>query len=112
MRDKEIDCRSLAEQMLGLQNSGCHNINFVSPSHFVPQMVRAVLEAVPLGLKLPLVYNTGGYDSVETLKVLDGIIDIYLPDFSRGSERPGCPRLAGRLEPSFECWASVHLLPA
>jgi putative pyruvate formate lyase activating enzyme len=67
--------------MVYLQNvCGCHNINFVSPSHFVPQMVRAVLEAVPLGLKIPLVYNTGGYDSVDTLKLLDGIIDIYLPD--------------------------------
>jgi len=81
LRGQEADCQALAQQLLYLQDVlGCHNINFVSPSHFVPQMVRAVLEAVPLGLKLPLVYNTGGYDSVDTLKLLDGIIDIYLPD--------------------------------
>jgi putative pyruvate formate lyase activating enzyme len=78
---KQIDCQSLADELLHLQNElGCHNINFVSPSHFVPQLVRAVLEAVPLGLRVPLVYNSGGYDSVATLKELDGIIDIYLPD--------------------------------
>jgi putative pyruvate formate lyase activating enzyme len=81
LRGYETDCKSLAERMLYLQDVyGCHNINFVSPSHFVPQMVRAILEAVSLGLKVPLVYNTGGYDSVETLSLLGGIIDIYLPD--------------------------------
>jgi putative pyruvate formate lyase activating enzyme len=81
LRGQETDCQALAQQLLYLQDVlGCHNINFVSPSHFVPQMVRAVLEAVPLGLKLPLVYNTGGYDSIDTLKLLDGVIDIYLPD--------------------------------
>ncbi|MCD6453441.1 MAG: radical SAM protein [Dehalococcoidales bacterium] len=78
---KEMDCHTLAEKMLYLQDElGCHNINFVSPSHFVPQMVRAVSEAVPMGLHLPLIYNTGGYDSLASLKELDGIIDIYLPD--------------------------------
>jgi putative pyruvate formate lyase activating enzyme len=67
--------------MLYLQDElGCHNINFVSPAHFVPQLVRAVLEAVPLGLRVPLVYNTSGYDSIASLKELDGIISIYLPD--------------------------------
>jgi putative pyruvate formate lyase activating enzyme len=76
-----MDYHTLAQMLLYLQDAlGCHNINFVSPSHFVPQMVRVVLEAVPLGLHLPLVYNTGGYDSVETIKMLDSIIDIYLPD--------------------------------
>ncbi|HEX9897307.1 MAG TPA: radical SAM protein [Dehalococcoidales bacterium] len=81
LRGQETDYESLAQQLLYLQDVlGCHNINFVSPSHFVPQMVRAVLEAVPLGLRLPLVYNTSGYDSVSTLKLLDGVIDIYLPD--------------------------------
>jgi putative pyruvate formate lyase activating enzyme len=77
----ETDCQTLAARMLYLQNEpGCHNINLVSPSHFVPQIVRAVLEAVPRGLHLPLVYNTGGYDSLETIKTLEGIVDIYLPD--------------------------------
>jgi len=85
---REIDFRSLAERMLYLQDElGCHNINLVSPSHFVPQIVRALLEAVPLGLRLPLVYNSSGYDSVSTLRALDGIIDIYLPDLRYASDR-------------------------
>jgi putative pyruvate formate lyase activating enzyme len=84
---KELDCHTLAENMLYLQDElGCHNINFVSPSHFVPQLIRAVLEAVPMGLKLPLVYNTNGYDSIATLKELEGIISIYLPDLRYASD--------------------------
>jgi putative pyruvate formate lyase activating enzyme len=84
----EISFSGLAEKMLYLQDElGCHNINFVSPSHFVPQLVRAVLEAVPLGLKVPLVYNSSGYDSVETLRVLDGIISVYLPDLRYASDK-------------------------
>ena len=78
---KEMNAKELARQLIYLQDElHCHNINFVSPSHFVPQLVRAVLEAIPLGLRIPLVYNTGGYDSLVTLKLLEGIIDIYLPD--------------------------------
>ncbi|MFC1899314.1 radical SAM protein [Chloroflexota bacterium] len=80
-RANETDCSTLAKHMLYLQNElCCHNINLVSPTHFVPLIVRAVLEAASLGLKIPLVYNTNGYDSALTLKELDGIIDIYLPD--------------------------------
>jgi putative pyruvate formate lyase activating enzyme len=87
-RARETDCRSLGKRMLYLQDElGCHNINFVSPSHFVPQLVQAVLEAVPMGLHLPLVYNSSGYDSVESLKELEGIVDIYLPDLRYASER-------------------------
>ncbi|MEA1967663.1 MAG: radical SAM protein [Thermodesulfobacteriota bacterium] len=71
----------LAAMMLALQQQGCHNINFVTPSHVVPQILSALERAVPLGLKLPIVYNTGAYDSVETLKLLDGVVDIYMPDF-------------------------------
>ncbi len=82
----QMDISILAERLLYLQdNAGCHNINFVSPTHFIPQMVQAVLEAVPLGLHLPLVYNTSGYDSLKSLKELDGIIDIYLPDLRYAS---------------------------
>jgi putative pyruvate formate lyase activating enzyme len=66
--------------MLELQARGCHNINFVSPSHVVPQIMAAVLIAAQAGLEIPLVYNTGGYDSLAMLKLLDGIIDIYMPD--------------------------------
>jgi putative pyruvate formate lyase activating enzyme len=76
--------------MLYLQDElGCHNINFVSPSHFVPQLVRAVLEAVPMGLRLPLVYNTSSYDSIKSLRELDGIISIYLADLRYADNRWG-----------------------
>jgi putative pyruvate formate lyase activating enzyme len=84
----EITTTELAQRMLYLQDElGCHNINLVSPSHFVPQIVRAVLEAIPMGLHLPLVYNTGGYDHLDTIKQLEGIIDIYLPDLRYASDR-------------------------
>jgi len=87
-KSKEMDCHTLAERMLYLQDGlGCHNINFVSPSHFVPQLLRAVVEAVPMGLRVPLVYNTGGYDSIASLKELDGVISIYLPDLRYASDR-------------------------
>ena len=87
-KSRETDFHALAESMLYLQDkAGCHNINFVSPSHFVPQIVRAVLEAVPMGLKIPLVYNTGSFDSVKTLKELDGVIDIYLADLRYSSDK-------------------------
>ncbi len=83
----EIEIHSLAEKMIHLQDKlGCHNINLVSPTHYVPQIVRAVMEAVPMGLHLPLVYNTGSYDSLETIKILDGIISIYLPDLKYASD--------------------------
>jgi len=71
----------LASMMLKLQQTGCHNINFVSPSHVVPQILSALMIAVENGLTVPLVYNSSGYDRVETLKMLDGVIDIYMPDF-------------------------------
>jgi len=78
---EEISDGQLAGIMLTLQKSGCHNINFVTPSHVVPQILSALGIAVEKGLRIPLVYNTGGYDTVETLKILDGVIDIYMPDF-------------------------------
>lgn len=70
----------LAEMMLELQSKGCHNIGFVSPTHFAPQMARAILIAAQNGLTLPIVYNTNAYDSVEVLQLLENIVDIYLPD--------------------------------
>ena len=76
----EVEPEDLAVIMLELQASGCHNINLVSPTHVVPQILAAVLIAAQAGLRLPLVYNTGGYDSVTTLRLLDGVIDIYMPD--------------------------------
>ncbi len=87
-QSKEMDFHTLAERMLYLQDGlGCHNINFVSPSHLVPQLVRALLEAVPMGLRLPLVYNTNSYDSVSSLRELDGIIGIYLADLRYASDK-------------------------
>lgn len=70
----------LGEMMLELQDRGCHNINFVTPTHFVPQILAAVDHAASLGLAIPLVYNTSGYETVDTLRLLEGVIDIWLPD--------------------------------
>lgn len=80
MEGAETDSTALAEIMLGLQATGCLNINFVTPTHVLPQILEAVELAARRGLSIPLVYNTGGYDSVETLRMLDGVIDIYMPD--------------------------------
>jgi putative pyruvate formate lyase activating enzyme len=89
-KDREISTGVLVERMLYLQNElGCHNINLVTPSHVVPQIVRALVEAVPRGLRLPLVYNTSSYDSLETIKALDGIISIYLADLRYSSDEYG-----------------------
>ncbi len=71
----------LASIMISLQQQGCHNINFVTPSHVVPQILEALSIAIPQGLNVPLVFNSGGYDSLTALKLLDGIVDIYMPDF-------------------------------
>ena len=71
----------LADLMMRLVRAGCHNINFVTPSHVVPQILEALPRAIKTGLNVPLVYNSGGYDAVETLRLLDGVVDIYMPDF-------------------------------
>lgn len=76
----------LATMMIRLQDLGCHNINFVSPTHFVPQILEALVVARAKGLNVPLVYNSGGYDLVETLELLEGIFDIYMPDAKYGSD--------------------------
>ena len=76
----EVSEARLAEMMMELQGKGCHNINWVTPTHFVPQIMAALAVAIPLGFRLPLVYNTSGYDSVETIQLLDRVMDIYLPD--------------------------------
>jgi putative pyruvate formate lyase activating enzyme len=79
----------LAQTMLKLQKRGCHNINLVSPTHIVPQFLQALDIAKDKGLSSPIVYNSGGYDSVDTLKLVDGIIDIYMPDAKYGSNEMG-----------------------
>jgi putative pyruvate formate lyase activating enzyme len=85
----EVTHERLAEMMLDLQSRGCHNINFVSPTHFAPQMARSILIAARAGLNLPLVYNTNAYDSVEVLQLLSGVIDIYLPDLKYADDESG-----------------------
>jgi len=76
----EVSAEELAAQMLGLQDAGCHNVNLVSPSHVVAQLLAALGIAAGRGLAIPLVFNTGGYDSLEALRLLDGVVDIYMPD--------------------------------
>ncbi|MBW8010586.1 MAG: radical SAM protein [Chloroflexi bacterium] len=83
----ETSPRQLAAMMLELQAMGCHNINFVTPEHVVPQILEALPIAIKAGLRLPIVYNTSAYDSLESLRLLDGIVDIYMPDFKFWDER-------------------------
>ena len=98
---------ALAGMMLRLQEQGCHNINLVTPEHVVPQILEALLLAVERGLRLPLVYNTSAYDSLDSLALLDGIVDIYMPDFkfwdpesarryAKAPDYPAAPHLAHR----------------
>ncbi|VVB71920.1 Radical SAM superfamily protein [uncultured archaeon] len=83
---EEVSARALADMMLRLQDCGCHNINFVTPTHVVPQILEALVLAREEGLKVPLVYNSSGYDSVETVQLLEGIFDLYMPDAKYGSD--------------------------
>jgi putative pyruvate formate lyase activating enzyme len=78
---RELDALGLAELMLGLQEAGCHNINLVTPEHVAPHIVEALAVAIPAGLRLPLVYNTSGYDGLASLQLMDGLVDVYMPDF-------------------------------
>jgi putative pyruvate formate lyase activating enzyme len=81
----EVGAEDLAAMMLELQAAGCHNVNLVTPSHVVAQVLEAVAIAAEAGLRIPLVYNTGGYDSLEALALLDGVVDVYMPDMKYGS---------------------------
>lgn len=85
----EMTHEALAERLLGLQARGCHNINFVSPSHFVPHMAKALFIAAKAGLRLPVVYNTNGYDDLDSLRLIDGMVDVYLPDAKYASDAAG-----------------------
>lgn len=106
----EVEPEELAEMMLQLQAQGCHNINFVTPSHVVAQIIAAVKIAVQKGLHLPLVYNTGGYDSPEALALLDGIIDIYMPDMKYGDSRIArkYSKVRNYVEINFEAIREMH----
>jgi putative pyruvate formate lyase activating enzyme len=83
---QKVNSQELASMMLSLQARGCHNVNLVSPTHVVPQILEALQIATESGLCIPLVYNSGGYDSTETLRILDGIVDIYMPDMKYSDE--------------------------
>jgi putative pyruvate formate lyase activating enzyme len=85
---REVAFDRLAQMMMELQDLGCHNINFVTPTHYVPQILEALPGAIEQGLRIPLVYNSSGYDSVASLKLLDGIFDIYMPDFKFARSGP------------------------
>lgn len=88
-RGEKASVRQVADLLLALQREGCHNINFVTPTHFSPQIVAAVGDAAERGLELPLVWNCGGYESVEALRLLDGIVDIYMPDIKFMTKESG-----------------------
>jgi putative pyruvate formate lyase activating enzyme len=83
---REYGASAIAEMMLALQAEGCHNINFVTPTHVLPQVLEALAVAVDRGLRVPVVYNTSAYDSLESLRLLDGVVDLYMPDFKLWSE--------------------------
>lgn len=105
-----VSTDELARIMLGLQAAGCHNINLVSPSHYAPQISLAIERARRAGLTLPIVYNTGGYDSVETLRMLEGVVDIYLPDmrYSSGAEALAYSDAADYVERNREAVCEMH----
>jgi putative pyruvate formate lyase activating enzyme len=102
---QETPPERLAEMMLTLQRSGCHNINFVTPEHVVPQILEALPIAITQGLRLPIVYNTSAYDAMESLELLDGVVDIYMPDFKIWDERLALRLLKARDYPAAACQA-------
>jgi len=89
----------LAKKMIYLQNKGAHNINFVTPTHIIPQIIEALIIAIDKGLNIPLVYNSGGYDKVETLKLFDGVFDIYMPDVKYSN-----PNIAKKFSKAENYW--------
>ncbi|MEK7449499.1 MAG: radical SAM protein [Planctomycetota bacterium] len=99
---RPVAADELGQIMISLQEQGCHNINLVSPTHFVPQILESLLYAAENGLVIPIVYNTNGYDSIETLKLMEGVVDIYLPDikYSENKQAEECSRVADYVEPN------------
>lgn len=104
---------NLAAEMLRLQEGGCHNINLVTPTHFVPQIIKTLSLAIENGLRIPIIYNTSGYDSVEALQLMDGFVDVYLPDIKyadplSAAELSACPNyVAGNRAALREMWRQV-----
>ncbi|MFQ5834909.1 MAG: radical SAM protein [bacterium] len=85
----KVSTQQLAQMMLSLQKRGCHNINLVTPTHFIPQILSGFSQALEKGLNIPLVYNCSGYENVETLQLLEGVVDIYMPDLKYGTREAG-----------------------
>jgi putative pyruvate formate lyase activating enzyme len=98
---READARDLADAMLGIQAMGCHNLNLVTPTHVTAQVLEALVIAAGRGLRLPVVYNCGGYESVDTLRWLDGVVDVYMPDLKFLD-----PEVAGRYCDAPDRWAT------
>jgi putative pyruvate formate lyase activating enzyme len=107
---KVVSEEELSGMMLALQRHGCHNVNFVTPSHYVPQILGGVLRAARAGLSIPIVYNSGGYDLVETLQLLDGVVDIYMPDIKYASKKVAADlsKAADYPERSFAAVREMH----
>jgi putative pyruvate formate lyase activating enzyme len=107
---RECSAEEIAALMMRLQEIGCHNINFVTPEHVVPQVVEAIAAAVPLGLRVPIVYNTSAYDSVRSLQLMEGLVDIYMPDFKFWKPETGrrLARAADYAERAREAVAEMH----
>jgi putative pyruvate formate lyase activating enzyme len=107
---QEVSDEELSQLMLKVQELGCHNVNLVSPTHVVPNILAAVRLAVKQGLNIPLVYNTGGYDSLETIELLDGVVDIYMPDMKYGEPGPAkeFSQAAGYPEVNFAAVKEMH----
>lgn len=101
-KGEEINDAQLAAAMLRLQKLGCHNINFVTPTHYLPNIVQALVIAVEQGLCLPIVYNTGGYERVEILKLIEGVIDIYMPDYKYSDGK-----IAARFSPGTKDYPEI-----
>jgi putative pyruvate formate lyase activating enzyme len=106
---EEVTAERLAVMMLELQAAGCHNINWVTPEHVVPQALEALALAAERGLRLPLVYNTSAYDSLESLRLLDGVVDIYMPDFRIWEAATAARLLGARDYPAVACAAIAEM---
>jgi putative pyruvate formate lyase activating enzyme len=107
---RECSAGEIAALALGLQQRGCHNLNFVTPEHVVPQVVEAITAAVPLGLRVPIVYNTSAYDCVRSLRLMEGLVDIYMPDFKfwRSETARRLARASDYPERAREAIAEMH----
>jgi putative pyruvate formate lyase activating enzyme len=106
---KESGPQEIAELALALQADGCHNINFVTPEHVVPQVIEAIEAAIPMGLKLPIVYNTSAYDALPSLRLLDGLVDIYMPDFKFWKPQTSVRLSRARDYPERACEAILEM---